>query len=199
MGDTWITDITHFNGVDAPESNAPAAARRLDQYLHEIVKAASFAKARFHPILTEVRCRRRPGRKPCPGRISVLIDTGDWAIHWGCTHCGDNGVIRNWKGSEWDLSELGGDEKADADDPLPLPLDDEEWTFLLRLLSGTAWEERLRRHMRDDNILWVKLSMDELNMLYNIISDTIDVASRKREIELLDGILCNIGVAIDGF
>lgn len=47
-----------------------------------------------------VDCRRRPGRRPCPGRIAGERD-GE-AIAWHCPACGDAGLITGWQGTRWD-------------------------------------------------------------------------------------------------
>jgi hypothetical protein len=53
-----------------------------------------------------VRCRRLPGRQRCPGQIHVRIGKEDPPeIHWACPQCEENGIIRNWQGSAWDLSD----------------------------------------------------------------------------------------------
>lgn len=105
MGDTWVTDMRHFPPPDEvlPQSYAPA--RRLAAYLGSIVAAASVALP-SEVVDTALRCRRRPGRKPCPGYIRLQQDAGS-RILWGCTACDDNGVISGWENSAWDLSHLG--------------------------------------------------------------------------------------------
>ena len=62
-----------------------------------------------------MRCRRRPGRQRCPGRIHVRIGKEDPPeIHWACPRCEENGIIRNWQGSAWDLADVGWDLPEDA-------------------------------------------------------------------------------------
>lgn len=56
-----------------------------------------------------VRCRARPNHKPCLGFIDsdVLPDAeGDIErIHWWCKRCTSNGVISDWQGTFWDMSD----------------------------------------------------------------------------------------------
>jgi hypothetical protein len=103
LGDTWVTDMTHFPPPDEvlPESYAPA--RRLAAYLGS-VGAASVASPN-EVVETALRCRRRPSRRPCPGYIALRKDGA--RITWECTACDDNGVISGWRGTHWDLSRRG--------------------------------------------------------------------------------------------
>ena len=50
---------------------------------------------------TGVPCRRRPGRKPCPGTIFAKIDPVSLEVLWECYCCDDNGIIRNWQAGPW--------------------------------------------------------------------------------------------------
>jgi len=73
MGDNWVTDMTHFLDVLNPDDEMPGSVRRFGEYLGRIVEAATAAP----PLVlldTAIRCRRRPGRKPCPGHISVVCE-----------------------------------------------------------------------------------------------------------------------------
>jgi hypothetical protein len=40
MGDTWITDLSHFDGVEQ-DREAPVRAKQLSEYLRRIAKGAS--------------------------------------------------------------------------------------------------------------------------------------------------------------
>lgn len=104
MGDTWITDLTHFldeKGRVAPEKGP---ARRFAEYLTSIVAMVSRPELIIPPEY-RVRCRRRPGRKPCGEDIEVDLDPETEDVVWWCPRCGDNGYIQNWKGTVWDLSD----------------------------------------------------------------------------------------------
>ena len=94
MGDTWITDLRHYLGADGQvASELPGPARR-----HFGAIIASVTSQRSKP---RVRCRRRPGRRACPGEIDALLERGE-VIRWECPECGDNGFIRGWQGTPWD-------------------------------------------------------------------------------------------------
>lgn len=106
MGDTWISDLRHFLDKDGAIAPKAGPAKRMADYLTRIVMDATTS---LHSVSIDavVRCRRRPGRRPCPGEIETDIDSETSQIVWWCPACGDNGYIRNWKGSLWDCTPHG--------------------------------------------------------------------------------------------
>jgi len=108
LANTWITDITHFlDGHGGLPEELPGPARNIANHLGRIVVAATVPRSPSgEPV--QVRCRRRPGRRPCPGVIDHVIEPGgEERIFWRCTVCGDNGEIHGWKGSIWDCRGKG--------------------------------------------------------------------------------------------
>jgi hypothetical protein len=102
MGDTYITDITHFEGL--PPKLAKGPAGRMARYFGSIVSVASVVDRGVWRD-SAIRCRRRPRRKPCPGYIRIYRTGHSTPIEWHCSSCDDQGVISNWKESSWDLSQ----------------------------------------------------------------------------------------------
>ena len=100
-----VTDLRHFIGPDG--DIAPLPGRRLAQHLCRIVSAVS-GEASEELRDTSIPCRRRPGRKPCPGRVQAGFEVASGAIRWLCPSCGDNGWISGWQGSRWDQGERVG-------------------------------------------------------------------------------------------
>lgn len=99
MPGTLITNLTHFLDQHGRLSLPPSRARRLAEFLADIVaKMTRDLDAPTAPI----RCRRRPGRKPCPGFIDAYF-TADDEIAWQCQSCRDTGFITHWRGTFWDL------------------------------------------------------------------------------------------------
>ncbi len=101
MGNTWITDMTDLPDVRNPDVDIPASALKLTEYFGRIVEAAT----RLPPILahdTDIRCRRRPRRKPCAGNIRLCCDENHREIEWECSFCDDHGIITGWEGTHWD-------------------------------------------------------------------------------------------------
>src|SRR5262245_7440514 len=97
---TWVTDLSHF--VDARTgqlpTNVPGPARRLMEYLTRIVAAATTP---HNQRIDQVKFRRRPGHRPCPGVVEYRVWT-DERITWKCPCCGDSGIISNWQSTAWD-------------------------------------------------------------------------------------------------
>ena len=81
----------------------PKPALHLANYFGRIVKAVTSRNRKT--LVTGVKCRRRPQRRPCPGEIVAFVDEQRAsAIAWFCPVCKDNGLISGWKGTIWDWS-----------------------------------------------------------------------------------------------
>jgi hypothetical protein len=102
VGDTWITALVHFV-PDDPAAALPGPAARLAAHLGAIAGAGQLARPR-EVVETALRCRRRPGRRRCVGRIVVRRQEAPAQIRWACPVCDDNGVITSWQGTPWDLT-----------------------------------------------------------------------------------------------
>lgn len=120
MAGVFVTNLTHFldeRGLVAP-SRGPA--RRLAEHLTSIVAMTSAEPETPNDGSPgSIRCRRRPGRKPCPGYIEAGYGAS-LEIVWWCKYCGDRGVITEWRGSFWDLG--GADVLPPCEDGLELNL-----------------------------------------------------------------------------
>lgn len=100
MSDTWITQLRHFlNEQGEFPEELPAPARKLAMFFAKIVETTTAGERGV------VRCRRRPNRSPCPGRIEAALD-GVAEIRWNCPVCGDCGVLSGFAGTQWDKSTL---------------------------------------------------------------------------------------------
>ena len=100
---TWVTDLSHF--IDAQTGhlpkNVPGPARRLMEHQTRIVAAATTAAEGDDSSRDQIKCRRRPGHRACPGIIEHRV-WADQRITWHCPNCGDNGIISNWQSTAWD-------------------------------------------------------------------------------------------------
>lgn len=103
MWAVYVTDMTHFAGVEDLTDKRFAGARRFAAYLGAIVAAAT-AHPAGQVISTPLPCHRRPGHKACPGRLVVHRSEIPPQVNWLCPSCEEEGVISNWEGCPWDLS-----------------------------------------------------------------------------------------------
>ena len=100
----YVTDPRHFldeNGL-IPDK-LPGSARKLISFLGQIIEESSL-RPPGETIETSLKCIRRPGRKPCPGKIIAQRESHDSSILWKCASCSTGGEIHNWKGTQWDNS-----------------------------------------------------------------------------------------------
>jgi hypothetical protein len=84
----------------------PAQARNLANHLGAIVSALT-SQPPGELRQTSVSCRRRPGRRPCVGRIRAIIEVDSGRISWECAACRDHGIIHHWEGTPWDQTPEG--------------------------------------------------------------------------------------------
>ena len=95
-----VSDLNHF--LDLPD-DVPGPARRLAEHFATIVRAATAGDGAGNPWTSALPCRRRPARRPCPGRITIARREPPAPIAWRCSVCADEGVISNWADSPYDL------------------------------------------------------------------------------------------------
>ena len=95
----YVVDLRQF--LD-PAADVPGPALRMAARLGQVVSAASAGTAGAAWV-TAIPCERRPGRQPCQGQVSVQRTDVPPVISWRCTACDDEGVIRGWERSPFDL------------------------------------------------------------------------------------------------
>jgi hypothetical protein len=124
---SYVVDLTHF--LDDSGRLAPGHPGRVGAFYARIAATAS-----LHPceevVLTPIPCRRRPGRRPCPGHVD-LIRHDDDTIEWACTDCTDNGFIRGWEATRWDRRQAAA--AAPPDEVVDLLLSQDEFAEIRRL------------------------------------------------------------------
>ena len=99
MGNTWIVDLRHYLTPAGAMAQMTSRARILAEYFASIVVDAT-TNLDDPPT---VRCRRRPGHRPCSGIVMPYpsADEND-DILWHCPVCHDNGIISGWQNTLWD-------------------------------------------------------------------------------------------------
>src|SRR5205823_12382151 len=127
-GMMYVTDMRHFAGMDELVGPQFAPAKRFAAYLGGVVSAAT-AHLPGEVIATGLACHRRPGHKPCPGKLLARRAETPAQIEWACPACSEEGVISGWEGSPWDLSPA----LATDDDERVALLSVDQYRRLLRL------------------------------------------------------------------
>jgi len=105
VGDTYVVDMRHYLDGDSLPAAIPAPARRLAEHFGRIVGAAT-ARPAGQEFTSPVPCRRRPGRRACPGPIRIRRSEVPPRIEWLCAACHDGGLISGFTGTPWDLSRV---------------------------------------------------------------------------------------------
>ncbi len=110
-----VSDLRHFDGIEL-DPDAPGPALRMARYLARISLAATAPAPRtFGPRNTALPCRRRPGRRPCEGRLVVERRDSPSRISWWCPACGEAGLLDGWQGSQYDLSHPVSNKRASSE------------------------------------------------------------------------------------
>ncbi len=99
----WVVDIRHYLDEatgDLPEI-IPERVLRLAVFFGSVVAWVTDHLPQ-RDLLTNVPCRRSPGRRRCRGEIVAELDRASGRIVWHCPLCGDNGLIHGWEDTPWD-------------------------------------------------------------------------------------------------
>jgi len=107
MAGTWVMDISYFLDENGEMILEPPEVRELAEYLVAIIVMASYPDPEYPPEY-QVFCRRSPNSKPCLEELIVYIDPETDVIFWKCPKCEERGLISNWQGTIWDMSNVGG-------------------------------------------------------------------------------------------
>lgn len=95
-----IIDLAGLSVAKGGDQGGRRAAA-LMRFAGEVVSIASLL-APAEPHQSSLSCRRRPQRRPCPGRLVLTRIEHDDDIRWECPACGDCGIITHWHESRWD-------------------------------------------------------------------------------------------------
>jgi hypothetical protein len=99
----WVVDIRHY--LDEETGDLPEVISErvlgLALYFGAIVTWVTDHLPESD-WLTNVPCRRSPGRRRCRGEIVAELDRTSGHIVWHCPLCADNGLIHGWQDSPWD-------------------------------------------------------------------------------------------------
>jgi hypothetical protein len=101
MGNYWSVHLPHFLELNGTLVPLTGRGLRLAQYWTEIV-----AQASNYDEPSTIRCRRRPGRRPCGGLLTIFFDIDNNDVLWFCPDCSDEGRISGWEDTFWDNGNL---------------------------------------------------------------------------------------------
>ena len=102
----WVINIRHW----LDDTNSGPALPQLRFKVKKLCEIIMFATTLSNGVSTAVapKCWRRPKRKPCKGSLEIDLDESIGLIHWCCSKCGDEGVITDWQGLIWDMTDADG-------------------------------------------------------------------------------------------
>jgi hypothetical protein len=158
-----VADLSHFDGAD-PERYP--AAFRIAERLRAIVRAGTSVPSGYR-LDSALRCHRRPGRRVCPGHLQIVRQDVPAEIVWRCSSCRDDGVVRGWQRSPYDLRP-----PRDWDTPLTrFELEDDELDLLRRLPMLDRESERIvYGAYREGGRSWLSADAEELTQLAGLLS-----------------------------
>jgi hypothetical protein len=105
MASTFVIDLRHYLDDDGRLSTTmPTAARRFAESMTLVAEAGTARPAAAPWAAAALRCRQKPRRKACPGRLVVMRSDSPAQIEWRCPLCLHQGFLSGFGGTRWDLS-----------------------------------------------------------------------------------------------
>ena len=194
MGDTFITDMTHFEGIPSGPSHEPA--RRMAQFFGAIVSAASVSPA-DKLIEAALFCRRRPGRTQCPGHLQIRRDRVSGAISWHCSRCDDQGEISNWEGTSWNLSKWAIERQSQQEFHELILTEDELQELKRSLVLSPECECLLYGAIIAHGGIVIRATLEEFEELEKNIAADANHEEKRRRQRILDRIYERIEALFD--
>ena len=177
-----VTDLRELADLLDPRQEVPPRRVRVARYLAEIVEAATAHPRRGAWVVTAIPCRRRPGRRPCPGTIAVQCSEVPAIVRWQCPGCADEGLVRQWRDTPWDFSKIPA-EPFEVE--VVLTLEEHE---ILRTIS--LWDPEPERLFaaaeRIDEGVLLSGSLEALEHLTGYVAAESNAEPRPRRRRLLD-------------
>jgi hypothetical protein len=194
MGDTFITDMTHFEGIPPGASREPA--RRIAQFFSSIVSASSVSPA---DVLVDsaLFCRRRPGRIRCPGHLKISRGRVSGVISWHCSRCDDQGEISNWEGTSWNLSKWATERQSKQEFHELILTEDELQELKRSLILSPECECLLYGAIIAHGGIVIRATLEELEELEENIAADANHEEKRRRQRILDRIYERIEALFD--
>ncbi len=179
---TFVIDMRHYLDLRDLKTETPAPSRwRFGEYVGTLVMTATGWEP-GQPIVAAQPCRRRPGRRPCPGPVEVNRTDVPAIIEWRCTGCDDHGIVHDWQGTPWDLTNPAAD-KARLEVGVPA---EEHQAMVASNFLDTASERVVRSARQRGEAALMRASEDDFDNLAGFVAfDANHTAVRLRQ-RLLD-------------
>jgi ribosomal protein S18 acetylase RimI-like enzyme len=188
----FVSDLRDF--VDVGD-DSPAPARRMAAHLAMIVKSATAAEA-GQSWVSGLGCTRRPGRKPCQGRIGLHRSEVPPSIRWECIGCGDEGIIHGWEDSYADLRSTP---EAPLEEPTTVMVSYEAAELLRSvLLLDTEVERLVYRGRASGARVEMVGDVDGFGDLLDAVASEANHEANPRRGKHLDALLSALADALSG-
>ena len=187
----FVSDLAHF--LDLPDT-VPGPARKMAEQLTSIVRAATVRTGGVEWV-TALGCGRRPGRQRCSGHLVVRRLDIPAEIWWACSDCDDDGVIRGWERSPFDLR---GVEQPRVDGRVDVVVPDEDAALLRSVMLADAVTEALVY-----GAAWspsgavLTGTFNEFDELVDAVAAEANHEPVRRRVRRLDAVFAGLQAAID--
>lgn len=182
--------------AEAAQTGQTAPATKHARFAREVVEAAT-SRRPGKPWRSAVKCIGRPGRKRCGQPVRVRQVAGKH-VEWSCPSCGAREVIADFAGTEADLSRHIARGKTHL-----WGFDATERDLLLAETDGIpelrAVIARAEPDVDEEGLFLVRAKVDELDDMYTLVEQLLDLTRSMRRIEILEGLRATLCTSIDGF
>ena len=138
MTQNRVNDISKIiELLDPANPDKPkGSALRIARFLARIVQDATAGWDEGEAVPSMIRCHRKLGPTPCEGWLGIALEEAADEVHWGCSDCGEQGVLLGWRGSFLDLSQVAPPTEGEQGGVDPFVVTDPAFEALLAAESG---------------------------------------------------------------
>lgn len=161
-----------------------ASKLRAQTYHGPLVATASMAPSGV-PVVSGIRCRRRPGHVPCTGRVMVCRQDVPAKVLWECPDCHDGGTITGWRGTHWDFSEFVANDETEGADLRPLDFSFYAFDFLRRVVpERRELQATVYRGWVDRDRVVVEAPLEDIETMADWMEGEVEALSGRRRTQL---------------
>lgn len=99
----YVSNLLHF--LDQSGNIQKDVPENIFQMAQSLVAFVNYATDFDERIQILPSCFVTIKNQRCNDRVMPMLSLDDHNIYWSCESCGSDGVITNWQGTFWDLSE----------------------------------------------------------------------------------------------